>query len=90
MSEMYSKLRGQYYSMALLVLLVVLLINLLTDATIFRPGVLPDTFATLAPFALVAMATTPSILSGGGGIDIALDPCGDDVGDIGGIALAAQ
>ena len=38
------------------------------------PSSWPATLATFAPFALAAMASTPQILSGGGGIDISIGP----------------
>lgn len=37
-------------------------------------GALPGELGTLSPFALAAMASTPSILGGGGGIDLSIAP----------------
>ena len=39
-----------------------------------KPGNWPLELGALAPFAIVALASTPSILSGGGGLDISIGP----------------
>lgn len=74
MHEALLRLRGTYFATSLLIFLFLFVLTAFVDPTIFRTSVLPDTFATLAPFVLVALATTPSILSGGGGIDISIAP----------------
>src|SRR3954454_17731965 len=51
-----------------------LIANIIAEPTRGRPGNGPDELATLAPFAIVAMASTPSIVSGGGGLDISVGP----------------
>jgi ribose transport system permease protein len=48
--------------------------TVIADSGFGKPSNWPDELATLAPFAIVAMASTPSILSGGGGIDISIGP----------------
>jgi ribose transport system permease protein len=74
MPELIRRLRSRYFAPALLLLAALMMVNLVIDPTIFRPSVLPETFATLAPFALAALATTPAVLSGGGGIDVSVAP----------------
>ena len=47
---------------------------MLARSSFATPSSWPATLATFAPFALAAMASTPQILSGGGGIDISIGP----------------
>src|SRR3954467_1636335 len=51
-----------------------LVANVLAEPNFGKPGNWPGELATLAPFAIVAMASTPAILSGGGGLDISIGP----------------
>jgi ribose transport system permease protein len=48
--------------------------NIIAEPNFGKPGNWPSELATLAPFAIVALASTPSILSGGGGLDISVGP----------------
>lgn len=54
--------------------LALLVANVLARSSFATPSSWPATLATFAPFALAAMASTPQILSGGGGIDISIGP----------------
>jgi ribose transport system permease protein len=57
------------------VLLVVLLIvNLILTPTMLSPAHLAGTVTLLVPSVLAAMASVPSILSGGGGLDLSIGP----------------
>jgi ribose transport system permease protein len=67
-------LRSKYYLTALCLTSLLLVSNLAVDSQFLAPSNLPATFAALAPFALAAIASTPAVLSGGGGIDISIAP----------------
>lgn len=57
------------------VLVVVLLVaNATVQRSILDPAYWPTLLGTLAPFVLVALASTVPILAGGGGIDISVGP----------------
>ena len=51
-----------------------LIANVVAEPNFGKPGNWPEELATLAPFAIVAMASTPAIVSGGGGLDISVGP----------------
>lgn len=53
---------------------IILLVNLFTNGRTFAPANLPVQLGLAAPLLLIAMASTPSILVGNGGIDISLGP----------------
>jgi len=53
---------------------VLVLTNLWQNSTRFEPSNLPSTIGLAAPTVLVAMASVPAILGGGGGLDISLGP----------------
>lgn len=56
-------------------LVVVLLVaNAAVQRSMLEPSYWPSLLGTLAPFVLVALASTVPILSGGGGIDISVGP----------------
>jgi ribose transport system permease protein len=58
-----------------MVLFALLLIgNLITIPQFVSLGNLPGTLAVAAPFVIAAIATTPAILVGGGGIDLSVGP----------------
>ena len=67
-------LRARPWGFATVLALVLLLANILARSSFATPSSWPATLATFAPFALAAMASTPQILSGGGGIDISIGP----------------
>jgi ribose transport system permease protein len=53
---------------------ILLIVNLATGPAFASPSNLPNTLANAAPFVLAAMAATPAILSGGGGVDVSIGP----------------
>src|SRR4051794_28937586 len=74
MSDLRNALRTRPYMFAVLLAIVLLILNVIADPTFGKPANWPEQLATLAPFAILAMASTPSILSGGGGLDISVGP----------------
>jgi ribose transport system permease protein len=74
MPDVRELLRTRAYMFALLLAVVLLAANVIAQPSFGDPGNWPAELATLAPFALVAMASTPSIVSGGGGLDISVGP----------------
>jgi ribose transport system permease protein len=67
-------LRTKPFVFALLLAVALLVANILAEPNFGKPGNWPEELSTLAPFAIVAMASTPAILSGGGGLDISIGP----------------
>lgn len=67
-------LRTKPFAFAALLALALLIANILAEPNFGDPSNWPTQLATLAPFAIVAMASTPQIISGGGGIDISVGP----------------
>jgi ribose transport system permease protein len=65
---------GRTYSFAALLFVVLMIANLATLPQFVSPANIAGTLAVAAPFVLAAIASTPSILSGGGGIDISIGP----------------
>ena len=59
---------------ALLLTVALLVANAIAQHSFLTPGNWPALIGTLAPFVLVALASTPPILGGGGGIDISVGP----------------
>jgi ribose transport system permease protein len=55
-------------------LIALLLVNLWLNPARFAPAGILTTIGLVAPMLLAALATTPAILSGGGGIDISIGP----------------
>lgn len=68
------RFRNAYWAIPLLLCLILLTLNIAVDPGFLLPSYLPGTLAAFAPLAILAMASTPAILSGGGGIDISLAP----------------
>jgi ribose transport system permease protein len=62
------------WSFAVALTVVLLVANQLAQSSFGRPSSWPSTLADFAPFALAAIATTPAVLSGGGGLDISIGP----------------
>jgi ribose transport system permease protein len=58
----------------LILLLVLLVVNAVLNPARLAPAGILTTVGLAAPLMLAALATTPSILSGGGGIDISIGP----------------
>src|SRR6476646_7213477 len=61
-------------SFALLLAIVLLVAEILVQPSFARPGNWAASLSVFAPFAILAMASTPSVLSGGGGIDLTIGP----------------
>lgn len=74
MTNVLRLLRTRTYAFALAVCAALLAANIITQPAFASPGNWALTLATFAPFAISAMASTPAILSGGGGIDISIGP----------------
>lgn len=66
--------RYGYAAFATLVFVVLLVVNAVIDPSLLSGTGMLDAFSTLAPLALLALAVTPSVLSGRGGIDLSLGP----------------
>lgn len=67
-------LLARAYSFAAMLFAAMLIANLITIPQFVSPGNIAGTLAVAAPFVLAAIASTPAILSGGGGIDISIGP----------------
>jgi ribose transport system permease protein len=67
-------LRSRSWAFAFLLCAGLLIANIAAQPKFASPGNWALTLATFAPFAIAAMASTPAILSGGGGIDISIGP----------------
>jgi ribose transport system permease protein len=59
---------------ALLLAIALLITEIIVQPSFARPGNWAGELGVLAPFAILAMASTPSILSGGGGVDLSIGP----------------
>lgn len=62
------------FAFALMFAFALLIAEIITQSSFSEPSNIPAELATFAPFAILAMASTPSILSGGGGIDLSVGP----------------
>lgn len=67
-------LRTRPYAFALVLAVVLLIANLIAQPAFGSPSNWAVTLAIFAPFAIAAFASTPAIMSGGGGIDISIGP----------------
>src|SRR5207248_451826 len=67
-------LRSRPFGFALLLSLALLVANIVAEPSFGNPSNWPQELASFAPLAIVAMASTPSILSGGGGLDLSVGP----------------
>jgi ribose transport system permease protein len=67
-------LRTRPFGFALLLSVVLLAANIIAAPSFGNPSNWPQELASFAPLAIVAMASTPSILSGGGGLDLSVGP----------------
>jgi ribose transport system permease protein len=74
MSAVLGWFRTRSYGFALALTVALLIANLLARSSFGSPSSWPSILADFSPFALAAMASTPSILGGGGGIDISIGP----------------
>lgn len=73
-------LRLRSYVFALGLVVVLLVANVIALPAFVSPENWDANLALFAPFALLAMASTPSILSGGGGLDMSVGPLASLVG----------
>ncbi len=71
------ELRDRSYLFALLLAIVLLAINIALVPRFASPAAWADDLKAFAPLALLAMASTPAVLSGGGGLDISVGPLAD-------------
>jgi ribose transport system permease protein len=71
-SDVRRFLRTRSFAFALLLSVVLLVANIAVLPSFGSPSNFDTNLALFAPFALVAMAATPAILSGGGGIDMSV------------------
>jgi ribose transport system permease protein len=67
-------LRSRPYAFALVLLVLLLIANIAAQPSFANPSNWAETLAIFAPFAIAALASTPAIMSGGGGIDISVGP----------------
>lgn len=74
LAKMRYRASAWYATPAAVVLAVLLIGNLIADASFLTPSNWPATFATLGPYVLVAMAVAPAVLSGGAGVDLSVGP----------------
>ena len=72
MTDVRRILRTRSFAFALLLSLVLLVANIAVLPSFGSPSNFDTNLTLFAPFALVAMAATPAILSGGGGIDMSV------------------
>ncbi len=62
------------FAFALTLAVALLVAEAIAQPSFFDPGNASGELATFAPFAILAMASTPAILAGGGGIDLSVGP----------------
>lgn len=66
--------RSRPFAFAALLSAALLVANVAAEPSFGDPSNWPQELAALAPLAIVAMASTPSVLSGGGGLDLSVGP----------------
>jgi ribose transport system permease protein len=74
MDRVTALMRNNTYLFSLILTVGLVIANVVVLPAFGDPSSWAAELAGLAPFALVAMASTPSILSGGGGIDVSIGP----------------
>jgi ribose transport system permease protein len=67
-------LRARPYGFALMLFVALLIANIAVQPSFASPSNWAETLGIFAPFAIAALASTPAIMSGGGGIDISIGP----------------
>ena len=65
-------LQTRSFMFALILAVALFVANLIVQASFVSGSALPETLADLAPFAIIAMATAPSVLTGG--LDLSVGP----------------
>ena len=58
-------LQTRSFMFAAILAVALFIANLIVQASFVSGSALPETLADLAPFAIIAMATAPSVLTGG-------------------------
>ncbi|HEY2652628.1 MAG TPA: ABC transporter permease [Solirubrobacteraceae bacterium] len=71
---MASWLRRRRVPFALVLAIGLLIAEVIVQPSFAKPGNWATELGVLAPFAILAMASTPAIISGGGGIDLSIAP----------------
>jgi ribose transport system permease protein len=66
--------RDQTYVFSLVLAVALVIANYAELPPFLSPSQIPTELGTFAPYALAAMASTPAILAGGGGIDLSIAP----------------
>lgn len=61
-------------SFAILLAVLLFVVNVVKLPAFVGGSALPGTLSTLAPFVIAAIASTPALLAGGGGIDLSIGP----------------
>lgn len=74
MTALFGRDRRAGASIVLVLLVVLIGVNAVLNPARLAPAGIFTTIGLVAPLMLAALATTPSILSGGGGIDISIGP----------------
>lgn len=74
MTDLRVRLKAQPYLFAVTLSLILLGANLIVSPRFGAPSNWPDELAAFAPIALVAIASTPSLLAVRGGIDLSIGP----------------
>jgi ribose transport system permease protein len=72
--DLRRELRNRSYLFALLLAAVLLIVNVVLVPGFASPGAWAADLKVFAPLALLAMASTPAVLSGGGGLDLSVGP----------------
>jgi ribose transport system permease protein len=74
MSGVRHWMRKRSYVLAAGFAAALLVANVIAQSSFVDPSTWASTLSSFAPLAIIAMANTPSILSGGGGLDISVAP----------------
>jgi ribose transport system permease protein len=74
MRDIGAILRRWPFAFAAALAVALLVANEVAQPSFGAPSNWPELLTTLAPFAVLGMASTPAILSGGGGLDISVGP----------------
>lgn len=74
MAEIRRQLRSRSYLFALMLTVVLLIANVIALPAFGAPHNWTSNLRLFAPFMLIAMASTPAIVSGGGGLDLSVGP----------------
>jgi ribose transport system permease protein len=70
----WTAVRTKTWTFAALLSVVLIMANIIVEPKVLSAANLPSTLAAFAPFALLGLASMPSILSGNSGIDLSVAP----------------